>query len=285
MPNPVAASIGVSIGGSLLSSRASSRSASRAASAQVNAANLGIDEQRRQFDEIQKRLSPFVDGGNAAFSEMLALAGLAPEPQAITAIAEPVSGYGDDSFSQMLANAARNHNAVVSKYASATGAPVIDNTGALVEPGTAPTALQAQEAAMGRIANDPRLLYQMQQAEEALLANAAATGGVRGGNTAGMLAELRPALFSQAIDRRYAELGNIASMGQSSAAMSANAGQSFANNATNLYGQIGAAQAGGALGGAAAFNQGLGGVSQALGTAFGQFQMPQGASLFDQWGF
>ena len=56
MPNPIVAIAGSSLAGGLLQSSA----AKSAARTQAGAAQAGIEEQRRQFDEIQKLLAPYV---------------------------------------------------------------------------------------------------------------------------------------------------------------------------------------------------------------------------------
>ena len=142
-----------------------------------------------------------------------------------------------------------------------------------------------QAGMLDMIQNDPRLAYAEQSAEEAILANAAATGGLRGGNTQAALMEMRPALFSQAIDQTFSQLGGIASAGQAAASGQASAAQNLGANNASLLQQIGSAQAGGALGQAAAFNQGLGAIANAGGGIFGSVTAPAGAGMFDQWGF
>ena len=57
-----------------------------------------------------------------------------------------------------------------------------------------------------------------QQGEDAILANASATGGLRGGNTQGALAQFRPDLLSNLINQRFQRLSGVAQLGQSSAA-------------------------------------------------------------------
>ncbi len=92
MPNPIVAIAGSSLAGGLLQSSA----AKSAARTQAGAAEAGIEEQRRQFDEIQKLLAPYVQAGQGAiggfqpfqeagaqaFDQQQALAGLqGPEAQ------------------------------------------------------------------------------------------------------------------------------------------------------------------------------------------------------------
>lgn len=72
---------------------------------------------------------------------------------------------------------------------------------------------EAQRVAMKNFVDDPSLQYQREQAEKALTRNAAAMGGLGGGN-------VRKALVREAVDRsrmsfndRIAQLGNIAAQG------------------------------------------------------------------------
>jgi hypothetical protein len=70
----------------------------------------------------------------------------------------------------------------------------------------------------------------LEQGEEAILQNAAATGGVRGGNTQGLLARFRPNLLQDFINQRYQQLAGIAQLGQASAAQQAAAGLQTGEN-------------------------------------------------------
>jgi hypothetical protein len=73
-PAIVAAGIGAAgaIGGGLLAGHASSK----AANAQSNAAQLGIDEQKREFDITNSNLAPWLNAGQSALGGMLDLLGL-----------------------------------------------------------------------------------------------------------------------------------------------------------------------------------------------------------------
>jgi hypothetical protein len=94
----------------------------------------------------------------------------------------------------------------------------------------------------------------------------AATGGLRGGNIQAALGQFRPQMLEQAINQAYGRFGGLAGTGlgltqnlvgggQSAAGMTGQAGQGMASNIGNLLAQQGAAQAGGALAGAAPFAQ------------------------------
>lgn len=55
------------------------------------------------------------------------------------------------------------------------------------------------------------------QGENAMLANASATGGLRGGNLQGALAQFRPQMLSQLINQQMARLGGLSGMGYNAA--------------------------------------------------------------------
>jgi hypothetical protein len=202
-----AAVAGASLVGSYVSSKNQKKAASTAADAQTQAAELGIEEQRRQFDQIQQLLAPFVSAGKGALTGQQDLLGL-------------------------------NGNA-------------------------------PQQAAIGALEQSPQFQALTQQGEEAILANASATGGLRGGNVQGALAQFRPQLLAQLIDQQYSRLGGLTQMGQASAAGVGSAGMQTGNNVTQLLGQQGAAQAGAALAAGRANGQLVNGISNAFGTFVG----------------
>jgi hypothetical protein len=145
----------------------------------------------------------------------------------------------------------------------------------------------AQAAAIGGVENSAEYASQVGAAENAMLQNTAATGGLRGGNTQRALAEVRPTILNGLVNQQYGRLGGLATMGQSSAVQTGTAGQNMAGQVSNLYAQQGAAQAGGALGQAAAFNNGLAAVGNAGGQYFAAMQQAQNQPLFggNSWGF
>lgn len=105
----------------------------------------------------------------------------------------------------------------------------------------------AQENAIRSIESSPMLQAQIRQGEQALLQRASATGGLRGGNLQGALAQYRPQMLQQEINNRFARLGGLAQAGLGSAQGLGGAGQSMAGNVGNLLGQMGSAQAGGIM--------------------------------------
>lgn len=159
--------------------------ASSAASTQAAAAQAGIDEQRRQFDQITQLMAPFVAGGTDAFRRQQALLGL-------------------------------------------SGAA-------------------AQQDVLSSIQSSPTYETLLREGEQALLQNASATGGLRGGNLQSALMEYRPKLLSQLIESEYAKLGGLAGAGQAAAAGQGQFGAATAGNIGNLLQQQGAATAGGQI--------------------------------------
>jgi hypothetical protein len=116
----------------------------------------------------------------------------------------------------------------------------------------------AQQEAINRIEQSPLYLEQVRQGENAILQNASATGGLRGGNIQAALAQFRPAVLSQMIEDKYTKLGgmasfggsaaqNLATMGQASAAGVGAAGMGMASNIGNAQMGAGNAQAQAAL--------------------------------------
>jgi len=107
---------------------------------------------------------------------------------------------------------------------------------------------EAQQQAYSGIEQGPLFQSLVKQGEEGILQTASATGGLRGGNIQAALGQFRPQMLQNMIQSQYQNLAGLTSLGQASAAGQAGFGQSTASNIGNLYGQIGQAQAGAALG-------------------------------------
>lgn len=107
----------------------------------------------------------------------------------------------------------------------------------------------AQTAALESLKGSPLFADLITQGENSILANASATGGLRGGNVQTSLAKFRPQVLSQLIESQFSKLGGITGMGQAAAAGQASAGMESANAIGQLLAQRGAAEAGGAIAG------------------------------------
>lgn len=126
---------------------------------------------------------------------------------------------------------------------------------------------EAQKAAIAGIEGSPQFQALTQQGEDAMLQQASATGGLRGGNIQGALAQFRPQMLSQLIEQQYGRLGGIAGMGQAAASGQAAQGMQSASTIGNLMQQIGAAQAGGIMAGGSARRMAFGDAIQLAGAA------------------
>jgi hypothetical protein len=196
-----------SVGLSLIGAEQKRKAASQASSAQQQSYQVGIDEQRRQFDELRRLLEPYTQAGLPALKQQQALLGLeGPE---------------------------------------------------------------AQQAAISAIENQPGFQSMIQQGENAMLQNASATGGLRGGNLQGAMAQFRPQMLSQAIQDQYSRLGGMTTLGQQSAAGVGSAGMQTGRGISDLLGQMGAARAGGILAQGKAQQQMLNALMQGAGSAYG----------------
>ena len=128
---------------------------------------------------------------------------------------------------------------------------------------------QAEQAAIERIRGGETFKALAEQGEQALLQRASATGGLRGGNIQGALAQYRPQLLSGLIEEQYGRLGGMTALGQRSAAGVGAAGMETGTNIANLLAQQAAAQAGGEIGQAKAYGQLLNMPAQFIGMQYG----------------
>ncbi len=208
------------------------KGAERAAAAQERSAALGIEESRRQFDASKEVLDPYTQAGQEALG-------------------------GFDPYRQAGAGALGG----LESYAQA-GLPALQQQQAAL----GLQGPEAQQAYIQQLEDSPYMQAMMQQGENAMLQNASATGGLRGGNTQAALAQFRPQMMQQYMDQNYNRLGglaaqggnvgqflagqgqaatgNLASIGQASAAGQSAAGLQTGANIANLLGRQGQAQAG-----------------------------------------
>lgn len=147
----------------------------------------------------------------------------------------------------------------------AAGEPAIQQMGVLAGLGTP----SEQKAAISAIEQSPLFQAQVRQGEEALLQQAAATGGLRGGNVQAALAQYRPTMLQQAIENQYSKLAGLGQIGQASAAGQAAQGIQSASNIGNILAQSGQAQAQAALASGAATANMWGNIAGSIGTVAG----------------
>jgi hypothetical protein len=137
---------------------------------------------------------------------------------------------------------------------------------------------------------DPSYQWRFGQGQQAVMANAAARGGIQSGQTLKDLTSFGQGLasteYQNAFNRYqtqqnavYNRLANLAGSGQNAAVQQGGFGQSTANNISGLQQAQGAFNAANAIGQAGAINQGIGGLTlagilaqqQGGGGGFGQY--------------
>ena len=144
---------------------------------------------------------------------------------------------------------------------------------------------EEERAAIERISGGARFQELTRQGEEALLQRASATGGLRGGNIQGALAQFRPQVLNALIEEQYGRLGGMTQLGQRSAAGVGAAGMEAGGDIANLLGRQASALAGGdiaqgrALASIPSSIAGGLGIYQGLGGRFGS--APSSSGLMD----
>jgi len=125
----------------------------------------------------------------------------------------------------------------------------------------------AQGQAIQGLQNSPEMAAYVQQGENSMLQNAAATGGLRGGNTQAAMAQFRPQLLAGLISQQYDRLGGLAGLGANTSSMLYQTGQSAAagvgSAGMQVAGQVGSA---------------LAGYSQGVGQAYGNMSSTSAAN-------
>lgn len=98
MPDPVTGTLALAGGASIYSGRRSAKAAEAAAKAQQKGIDQGIEEQRRQFDFVQKILAPYVSAGRPDLTQPYIGAG----PGAIQQMQRLVGLGGEQARQQAL---------------------------------------------------------------------------------------------------------------------------------------------------------------------------------------
>jgi hypothetical protein len=136
-------------------------------------------------------------------------------------------------------------------------------------------------AALSQLERSPELQSLYRTGDEAILQNASATGGLRGGNTQRSLADFRSDTFAKMIQQQLANLGGIAGLGLGATGSVAGFGQNTANNVSGMQTGIGQTTAGGITtrGGITAgmWNNAGSFIDQAIAAAMGAGAGPGGA--------
>jgi len=130
---------------------------------------------------------------------------------------------------------------------------------------------EEQAAAIAQLEQSPMMRALTQKGENAILQNASATGGLRGGNTAAALAQFRPQMLAQMIENQYSRLGGLSTLGANAAVGQGSQGMAMAGNVGNLLGNIGASRAGATMARGNVARQGFGDLLGIAGMFSGGF--------------
>ena len=145
------------------------------------------------------------------------------------------------------------------------------------------SAQDAQRNAIQGISGGAQFNALAAQGEEAILANASATGGLRGGDTQGVLAQFRPQMLQSLIQQQLANFGGVAANGQQAAGMTGQAAQNTGQQVNQSLGDRGAAQAGSFLAQGQAWQNAGAGILQTMGGLAKPMQ--PGGGAFQKWSF
>lgn len=227
--------LGGSMAGGLISSNAQKKAASTAAAAQTQASEAGIQEQRRQFDEVTALLQPYVAAGESALTGLAPYAEVGPEALAQQRALAGLAGPEEQQAAIAAIEAGPQYQALVRQgeeailqRAAATGG---------LRGGTTQAALAEFR---------PQILSDLINQQYSRLGGLTALG--------------------------QTTTQNIFGAGQAAAARQAAAGQTSAANISNLLQQQGAASAGAALARGQATANLFGDITGTIGTIAGMSQ-------------
>lgn len=127
----------------------------------------------------------------------------------------------------------------------------------------------AQAASIAALEQSPQFTSLVKSGENALLQNASATGGIRGGNTSAALAQFRPEMLSQVIESQYGKLANLSALGQNAAAQTGNNMQASTNQIAGLMSNIGQTNAMGQIAQGQNYADMFGGIAKGIGQYMG----------------
>lgn len=274
MPGPLVAGIAGSIGSAVIQGKA----AKSAAKAQGAAADAQIAETRRQFDLIQGLLKPYVNAGTLGLQAQLDLMGLGGSMGNMPTVEEFNQGGNQSASGSYVGgvNKFRVNGQVFDTREEAEAYAATQATGGV-------SAADAQRNAIAAIEGGSQFGQLVKQGEYALMANGAATGGLRGGDTQAAMAQFRPQMLQALIDKQLAQYGALAANGQNAAAMTGTAAQNAGAQVNQALGDRGAAQAGAYLAQGQAWSNAGAGILNTLGSM--AQPITPGGGAWQKWKF
>lgn len=205
---------------SILGAGSQKKASRKAQAAQEAAYSKAIDQTGRQFDVTEARLDPFIQVGTGAIGGLADLLGISTPATAgapgqadyaayVQANPDLIADYQNNYAGKMsLDEYGRYH---YGKFGQTEGRNLPTAGGTAGTP--AHGGPGAQQAAIDALEASPMYQSLYRNGEEAVLANASATGGLRGGNTQRSLYNLGADTLAQVIQQQIANLGGIAGQG------------------------------------------------------------------------
>lgn len=253
------------IGGGLIASSG----AKSAAKAQENAANNQLALQREMYQQTRADQAPWRNMGVSALNTIGSLYGFAPQSVGSSG-GQDWSGYGQANpdvaagWQDMLqtGEAQSKFNGDPNAYYQWHYQNYGQNEGR-----QAPEAVtSAGQPAAGRTGMDaffasPDYEFRRSEGMRGLQGSAAAGGSLQSGGTLKALDRYNSGLASGEYGNWYNRLASLAGVGQTATNQLAQAGQNYATGAGNAFGNIGQANANGAIAGAQGWNSALQGVA------------------------
>lgn len=281
-----AVAIGV---GTVAAGAISADAAKQAGKAQERATNASLDAQGRSLAQQQQAFRPYSQAGGFGLQNLLSglgqgrvdytsndkaeLAKIKARLQETVGVI-PVGPFGIGADKSAAVNAERaklkqQYQALVEKR-DTSNIPITTEQGSL-----------NKEFGMEDFQADPGYQFRMAEGQKALERSAAARGGLGGGATLKALANYGQNFasneyqnahtrFTDGQTRRFNNLMGLANMGQNSAAMTGQAGQNYANQASNLYTNNANAQGAAAIAQANSMNNLIGQGMQAGAMYYGR---------------
>ena len=259
--------------GALGSAAIGSSAAGKAADASAQATQASIAEQRAAREQLVQLLQPYTQGGIPALQAQMNLLGIAPQQTNWTAYAqanpELMAAYNQQGGQRVNIMGREvmipgGNRMPLDQFAQQWQQTRGGDLSAFQTGGA-----QGQQQAISQFEQSPMFQALARQGEDAILQNASATGGLRGGNVQGALAQFRPALLNQQIQQQFQNLGGLTALGQNSAAGVGAGGFQAAGNIGNIMAGNATNQGNAALAGANATSQGLGRFANTVGGLFG----------------
>lgn len=204
---PIVAAAAITVGGTLLANRSSNKAATQAAQASQAATDAAVAEQRRQYDQSRQDQMPWLNTGRGALNVLGGLYGLSSGGPAVQAYPTGQSG-GSVAYGSL-------GDMGTAQYGQAQTAPAAGSN-------------------MAGFFASPDYQFRLNEGARALTARNSALGIQDSGAAQRSAMSFGQNLASSEYGNWYNRLAALAGVGQTAANTTAQIGQNYANNYSNL---------------------------------------------------